>query len=181
MMQKFLILSFLAFLFALPSISQAESTLVFSDSNKPVLQSMELSLKGNSLNSLFALQSGNKDLAYKDSKPSDSLKLKNPNTALFYAAVPGFLIHGMGHFYATKPVTGTLLLGVEMLGLLFMVRSAFSGFEGASKDNEAVDAVIGVTLFSGSWAYDMIGAPLAVGKENERILQRKSIYSIYFN
>jgi hypothetical protein len=181
MSKSSLVFSVLIFLFVTSSVVYAENRITFSDSDKPILQAMELSLKGNSLNSLFALQSENEDLAYKVNEPSDSLKLKNPNTALFYAAVPGFLIHGMGHFYATKPITGTLLLGVEMLGLLFMVRGAFSGFDGSSDKGEEVNGIVGVALFIGSWAYDMIGAPLAVGKENERILQSKSIYSIYFN
>jgi hypothetical protein len=47
---------------------------------------------------------------------ADSLKLKNPNMALFYAVIPGIIVHGSGHFYAGKTTIGAALLGSELVG-----------------------------------------------------------------
>lgn len=174
MIQKFLILSFLVFLFALPSISQAENTLVFSDSSKPILQAMELSLKSNSLSYLYAMQSEKENSTYEEYKQSDTLKLKNPNTALFYAAVPGFLIHGAGHFYAGKSKTGIILLATGTVGGIMIVAGGIGAGlpEGSNNTGPVITILSGGFLFFGSWFYDMFKAPKIVKEQNEQIFYR---------
>ena len=177
MSKVFFTISIYLILFVGLSTAIAEDTLVFSDSNKPILQAMELSLKSNSLSYLYALQSSNDNLTYKGNKQSDSLKLKNPNTALFYAAVPGFIVRGAGHFYAGKTVTGAILLSIDIasFGLAYcsMVRG-LGEMESGDSDTPELLAFGAVTLFIGSWIYDLIFAPLSVVHQNERILQRKA-------
>ena len=152
---------------------QAETTLVTYNSPKSISQAMDFAIKSNSLTYVYAQEPGRIDSINKAYTRPDSLKLQNPNTALFYAAVPGFFLHGMGHFYAKKPITGTILFGVEMLSLVFGFRSAIRGMAENVDYNEEVDAFFSVTLFLGSWIYDMIGAPLSISNKNEKILEKQ--------
>ncbi|MDH4222976.1 MAG: hypothetical protein OEV55_05480 [candidate division Zixibacteria bacterium] len=150
----------------------AEKTFVFSESSKPVLQAMELSLKSNSLSYLYTFQSEERDLTFRDYSKSDSLKLKNPNTALFYAAVPGFIVHGVGHFYAGKEKTAALLFVTELAGIALVSYSIYLGMgeiESEDTDKDYFVGLSGLILFAGSWMYDMIGAPKVVKKHNELV------------
>ncbi|MDH4222977.1 MAG: hypothetical protein OEV55_05485 [candidate division Zixibacteria bacterium] len=151
----------------------AEETIVFSESNKPVLQAMKLSLKSNSLSYLYTMQSTNEDLAYKDNKSPDSLKLKDPREALFYAILPGFIVHGAGHFYAGKPKTGAFLVVGEVIGagLIFLAGLA-SMPDNNTSSSGGVDAIafIGVSLFAVTWLYDIVESPFVVKRNNQRIL-----------
>jgi len=111
---------------------------------------------------------------------SDSLKLKNPNLALAYAVIPGFIVHGAGHFYAGRRTTGIVLLASELVGCTFFtvgaLDQAVSQLEGAhSSDGVSGEGlvVIGAILFVGSWTYDIIGAPLAVQKYNAALLAKE--------
>ncbi|MGB8657847.1 MAG: hypothetical protein WCE90_08710 [Candidatus Zixiibacteriota bacterium] len=106
-------------------------------------------------------------------KKTASLKTKSPYMAIFYSVIPGVAIHGAGHIYAGKTGTGLRLLGCELLGggLLFMggLIGLGSGVPSAGGENVQL---VGFCLFLGSWVYDVIGAPLAVQKQNEVLLQR---------
>lgn len=121
---------------------------------------------------LYTLTSTQIDSVNKGSSQSDSLRLKNPNTALLIAVVPGFVFHGSGHFYARKSLTGLALFATESVGLILWLRgiNPFGG-SGGSHDTEQVEYITGMALFFGSWAYDLIGAPLAVNKENEKSMK----------
>jgi hypothetical protein len=57
---------------------------------------------------------------------------------------------------------------------MFAFRSAFAGGDTGSTENQGRDAVIAIILFFGSWAYDLIGAPLTISNENERILEKQA-------
>ena len=107
----------------------------------------------------------------------DSRKLKSPWIAFGIALVPGAVVHGAGHFYAGKIRTGFLLLGTEVVGASLLVYAAVSSFAvawGGEYDPEAeLWAIGGLVLFVGSWAYDMVGSPLSVKKQNEKLLQGK--------
>lgn len=172
-----LILSVLVVLFILCDIVQTENTITFSDSNKGIVQAMELSLKSNPLSYLYAQGNSRIDTIYKANTQPDSLKLKDPREALFYAALPGFFVHGAGHFYAGKSTAGAILLTTEIasFGLIFysMVRG-LGEMESGDSDTPGLLAFGAVTLFIGSWIYDMIFAPMSVVHQNERILQRKA-------
>jgi hypothetical protein len=110
----------------------------------------------------------------------DSLKLKDPNMALLYAVIPGVLIHGSGHFYAGKTKTGAVLLGSELVGGTFfsigVVGKGMSQLEGGEPWKYGnVFMAFGGFLFFGSWIYDIIGAPLAVQRENREFLQGRNV------
>jgi TM2 domain-containing membrane protein YozV len=106
---------------------------------------------------------------------TSSLKLKNPYMAIFYSVVPGLLIHGSGHFYAGKTNTGYLLLGTEAAGLLLLYLGFENAFGGPAYQNDAdIMGWTGFALFSGSWIYDAIGSPIAVKKQNQKLLKRKN-------
>jgi hypothetical protein len=104
-------------------------------------------------------------------KQVDSIKLKDPKMAVFYAIIPGIAFHGSGHFYAGKPKTGLILLGTEAVGFVFFMRGVAAGFrENGADGGGSFQVITGFTLFLGSWIYDMIGAPLAVQKQNQELL-----------
>ena len=136
-----------------------------------ITQAMDLEVRSNSMSYLYTLTASQIDSESKGSSHPDSLRLKNPNTALLIAVVPGFVFHGSGHFYARKSLTGLALFATEAVGLMVWRRGGnFLGSSGGGTDAEQVQFIIGMALFFGSWAYDLIGAPLAVNKENEKLL-----------
>ena len=108
---------------------------------------------------------------------SDSIKLKSPWIAFGIALVPGAVVHGAGHFYAGKIKTGFLLLGVEVVGASLVMTAALAGFAEAMGGESDLDVelwgIVGFALFVGSWAYDVIGSPIAVMKRNKDLLQGK--------
>jgi TM2 domain-containing membrane protein YozV len=113
---------------------------------------------------------------------SDSLRLKNPNLALAYAVIPGFIVHGAGHFYAGRRTTGIVLLACEVVGCTFFTVGALDQAVSHLEDAHPSDGasgegliVIGTILFVGSWTYDMIGAPLAVQKYNQALLDKEAV------
>lgn len=94
--------------------------------------------------------------------------------AAFYSVIPGVLVHGSGHFYAGDARMGARLLGAEAAGGLLISGSVVLTMAGAQ--TAAGFAVLsGAILFVGSWAYDVIGAPLAVQKYNSALLGKKPV------
>lgn len=107
-----------------------------------------------------------------------SRELKDPQVALLYAAVPGFFLHGAGHFYAGKKTAGWVLVGGEILSLSIMTCAVGLGLgestNGSTSSTSADEvAILGGILFVGTWAYDIIGAPLAVQRQNRELLRGK--------
>jgi len=108
---------------------------------------------------------------------TDSMKLKDPKMAVFYAIIPGIVVHGSGHFYAGKTKTGFLLLGAEAAGGLLMFTALGFAIRGPAYEHQLETDLLawtGAMLFGGSWIYDVIGSPIAVKKENQKLLGRKS-------
>jgi hypothetical protein len=102
-----------------------------------------------------------------------SLKLKSPYMAIFFSVIPGVVFHGSGHVYAGKIGTGLLLFGSEVLGTWCMFLGALSGLESGTNSDAGDNAIfIGTFLFIGSWVYDIFGAPVAVQKRNQKLLQK---------
>ncbi len=89
---------------------------------------------------------------------------KSPEKARYIAAVPGFLIHGLGHIYAGDYNTGGLLFTLEGVGIL-MIMSPFltDGF-----DYILLVMLGGGLLFWGTYIWDFIGAPKAAEKYNKK-------------
>ena len=102
----------------------------------------------------------------------DSIKLKDPNKAIFYAFIPGIIVHGAGHFYAGERTTGFLLLGSELVGATLILGGTSTGWGRSSPTRKGFTvALIGGTLFFGSWIYDIVKSPLVVQKQNQKLLQ----------
>jgi hypothetical protein len=95
--------------------------------------------------------------------------------AIFYSIIPGIFIHGSGHFYAGKTNTGTLLFGAEAAGVLITYLGFLSSFRGIeNQDDTDLMGLVGVVLFAGSWVYDVIGSPIAVRKQNRKLIQNSN-------
>ena len=92
------------------------------------------------------------------------------------AVAPGVIVHGSGHFYAGRPLTGALLLAAEAAGVYLAYQGAMDVFdlvenvdfetldnyEGTARLSRGVGmAAGGVLLFLTSWFYDISGAPAA--------------------
>jgi hypothetical protein len=107
---------------------------------------------------------------------TDSIKLKDPNMAILYAVVPGIVIHGAGHFYAGKRTTAAILFTSGFIGGSFVFIGGLTGLEKRSPTDIGYMLIItGAVLFTGSWTYDLIGAPGAVKKQNQELLKGKSL------
>jgi hypothetical protein len=109
-----------------------------------------------------------------------SRKLKDPGKALLYALVPGLVVHGAGHFYAGEKTAGWVLAGGEILGLCLIgyaagVDAGESRSGITSNGNRETIGVFGGGLFVGTWIYDVIGAPLAVRRENRKFLGEEKV------
>lgn len=111
-------------------------------------------------------------------KAPDSLKLKNPNVAFFYAFGPGFFVHGAGHFYADEKKTGWILVAGEIVSLGVLTFSGLVGFAesmgGAPPTGSEKLALTGSIIFVGTWVYDLIGAPIAVKRKNQTLLEKQN-------
>jgi hypothetical protein len=91
--------------------------------------------------------------------------------------VPGIVVHGAGHFYAGKKMTSALLFGAELGGVALVFYGVNLGIGEMDSERTATPNVVaagGAALFLGSWIYDIIGAPLTIVKENEKILGKQS-------
>jgi hypothetical protein len=106
---------------------------------------------------------------------SRTIKLKDPKMAVFYAFIPGIVVHGSGHFYARKTKTGFLLLGAEVVGVSLVGWSAFATAMGGYDPGVELLGFGGLMLFVGSWVYDVVGSPIAVKKDNQKRVGMKSI------
>jgi hypothetical protein len=128
----------------------------------------------HSCNSFFAQQTQDTTRI----KTTESLKLKNPNIAFFYAFIPGFFVHGAGHFYAGEKKTGWILVAGEVVSLGVLTFSGLVGFAQAMGGESSISsdmlALTGSVIFIGTWVYDLIGAPIAVKKNNQILLQKQS-------
>ena len=78
------------------------------------------------------------------------------------ALVPGFLLHGLGHYYVGEHDTGLDLLLAQGLGLgLIAASMALGNLTRDSGESGAPRRLLmhsGILLFAGSWTADIIGA-----------------------
>jgi hypothetical protein len=105
---------------------------------------------------------------------------KDPGKALLYALLPGLVVHGAGHFYAGDKTAGWALVGGEVLGLCLIAyaagaRSDYKPLSSDLDDEAETIGYFGAGLFVGTWIYDVIGAPLAVQRENREFLGGENI------
>lgn len=137
-------------------------------------------LKRNNNNLSFSLE----DSTFKMIFANDSLmvkqklKTKIPELAAVIAIFPGIFMHGFGHLYAGKYLTWGYLMIATMVGYyLLSIEDAYLPYEGADlrdKRYHYFDRIYysARILFFGSWAYDIIGAPIICARHNKRLKQK---------
>ncbi len=78
------------------------------------------------------------------------------------ALAPGFLVHGLGHFYVGDRAGGLKLLGAELAGVAMIVGSSLLTSATREAGTYGAPAELlrhaGIVLFVGSWAADVVGA-----------------------
>lgn len=168
----------LVILFVFSNTVKAGNNLTVSYSPANITHSMDMAVRSNSLNYLYAQESSASDTINKKVNEPKPVKLKSPTTALVIALVPGSVVHGAGHFYAGKTGTAFGLFGAEIIGagLIYagVLGSIFEGMEGSEKrGGEDAALIIGLGLFAGSWVYDVIASPLVVKNQNDKILGKR--------
>jgi hypothetical protein len=97
---------------------------------------------------------------------NEPYKDKNPTVAFGLGLVPGFAIHGLGHFYIGKGKTGSLLLLIETISIVMSGASVDVNEDGRDTSNKFVGNY-GLLLFMGSWVYDFVAAPVKAVKMNK--------------
>jgi hypothetical protein len=103
---------------------------------------------------------------------------KSESTATFLAILPGFFVHGLGHFYAADYLTASILLTTELLvvsGTLGAIVDQIDNNEpGGEFDLNRASVIVSLAFFLASWIYDFAHADAAVRKYNDKI--RAEIY-----
>lgn len=111
---------------------------------------------------------------------TDTTKIKaaeylNPLTALVYANIPGIIIHGAGHWYARKYLTCTGLFIMSVIGFKLYLWADESvvdepGYPYRPPDKHyELKRKSGLILWWGTWAYDLIVAPLICIDHNRKV------------
>ena len=120
-----------------------------------------------------------------------SIHQKSLNRAITLALVPGFLVHGMGHFYVGRKNTGVLLFFTSVLGICLYVvdfDNSDEYYEAGVINDKFVENTWGEKhkyhdiiypasriLFFGSWAYDIFVAPIMCSRHNKRLREQVSL------
>lgn len=102
---------------------------------------------------------------------SHELTFKNPYVAFFCALVPGAIVRGSGYLYAGHKKTFLPLFTINTVasvGLLFGLFNSFGDIEGGSSNKDEGWAAGGLMLFFGTWAFDIIGAPIVCTRDNRK-------------
>ena len=96
-----------------------------------------------------------------DVRPGD----RSPTLASALGALPGF---GAGHRYAGDSRAANTLLVTEAASLLFMLRLAReAGDLHVASDDRLSAGEIALTVFLGSWLYDISHAPSVARRHNQ--------------
>ncbi|MFP4465989.1 MAG: hypothetical protein ACLFP1_02955 [Candidatus Goldiibacteriota bacterium] len=96
------------------------------------------------------------------------------NTAFQKALFPGVVVHGAGHFYAKDKNRGMSIVSAQILSLVMMgisINGVLAPRDVSGVETDNVSNVVfytGLAVFLGSWIYDMIFAPAAVERYNEK-------------
>ncbi len=113
---------------------------------------------------------------------SEDNELPNTIATIAIAVLPGFFIHGLGHYYIRENDTGNILLGIEIFSIIGAVvfLDKWIGMEKCTSNYSRINSGIVVgpelsrsetcyglftpTLFIASWLYDVIAAPIKASK-----------------
>jgi hypothetical protein len=116
-----------------------------------------------------------------------TVKLKSPYWALFYAVMPGMFYHGAGHFYAGERKIAIILFMIGTGGS-FVALAGVMGDPAPEMDDETSNGEnqiddetrdralwVAAVLFFSTWIYDLVDAPLAVKRQNKKLLKKQNL------
>ncbi len=93
----------------------------------------------------------------------------DPGAATVIALIPGFFVHGLGHFYARDPVRGVILLGAQAGSVLWFFSETFVGMIEGDEEGSATGQIAAVSLYFGTWFYDFVHAGKAAENYNAKL------------
>jgi hypothetical protein len=100
------------------------------------------------------------------------VKKKSRWMAVGIAAVPGFVFHGLGHFYAEDYLMGGVLAWTEFISIPMIIEGYLEDQRNRTSQYPADDSspayMFGIAIFSISWFVDIYRSPIAVSKYNMR-------------
>lgn len=106
---------------------------------------------------------------------------KDPKLAFALGFGPGFLIHGLGHYYIGRNKTGSVLLGCEAISISCIYLGAVNGVggqqENANSNSQSLANslfLFSAAIFTITWIYDFSQAPkkaIQINKENQISIQ----------
>lgn len=112
---------------------------------------------------------------------SMQVMLRDEHSALNWAIMPGFFVHGLGHLYAGDKKTFTKLLLIEVgcfvmagVGVYWTLSGGMSeGNHEASRLESAGKTILyaSLVIFIASWLYDVLASPRKVRAHNERLIE----------
>jgi hypothetical protein len=122
----------------------------------------------------LSLVANNNDFSRASKKPNAIYK-KSATEAFVIASVPGFFIHGLGHYYIGDNKTGGWLLASEGASIILFY-SALAGLAAHTDCPECHKTGInilgcsGLILFFGSWIIDFVDAPNQLIKKKASLI-----------
>lgn len=96
----------------------------------------------------------------REPEPARPTRRKFRATGELIALVPGFLIHGLGQFYAGRKDRALVLAGTEEAAIVLGAQTGSGQTPPTRKENAL--GVASAVLFAGGWLYDVITTPGAV-------------------
>lgn len=119
-----------------------------------------------------------------DTNKINTAKYWDPLDAFGLAVIPGVIVRGAGHWYAKRYLTGTALFIASVIGLkLYISAQDPSGWEGY-RDGHPIwhenkyyklQRYSGLFIWFGTWAYDLIGAPIICIHHNRQVKAALSV------
>ncbi len=163
---------FILVLFGISNISSGNDSIV---SRNPGFKNFKfpttLGLTDNSNGPAFSqYNSSENNYSFRDSIQTG----KRPVAAFLIAAVPGFFVHGLGHYYVGDKRTFKILLVTELISLSLIYASTFysyrESFDQSSDNQLGLSALlVSLSVFIGTWVYDMVAAPSKARNNNIKL------------
>ena len=100
-------------------------------------------------------------------KLTQKIRYKNPYLAGGLAIFPGFLMRGIGHYYAGRKKTWWLLMPASYFCIAISWNAGWGSDERTS--------IVFFGLFLGIWAVDIIRAPILCIQHNKKLYENVSI------
>jgi len=105
---------------------------------------------------------------------------KDPVVATTLAIFPGFIIHGLGHYYVGENNTGARLLSFELASVIVYFVANGRQLDGANIDERERTSKtlvnLSIVTFAVVWLYDIIGSPIKAVEANREYREWHSIY-----